>query len=183
MMPSDADMPPRPEGPEITEPARIFKPVHYIKAARTHLKNGRQKAAYGILLRAVVLYPEEPLILSYCGCLQAIVDKKYRSGVETCRKAIVLFKPEDAYTAGVIYPVLYLNLGRAYLAAGRKRDAIEAFSRGRKFDRSHTEIKKELHLLGIRKELPVPFLSRSNPINKYIGLLLHRSDKARKVST
>jgi tetratricopeptide (TPR) repeat protein len=182
MTPSDADVPSHTEGTERSEPERIFKPAHYIKAARTHLKNGRQKAAYSILLQAMIHYPEEPLILSYCGCLQAIVDKKYRSGVETCRKAIVLFKPEDAYTAGVIYPVLYLNLGRAYLAAGRKKDAIEAFSKGREYDRSHTEIKRELRLLGIRKEPPVPFLSRSNPINRYIGLLLHRTRKAGRLS-
>jgi tetratricopeptide (TPR) repeat protein len=172
---SDADTSSHAEGSEKSEPERIYKPVHYIKAARTHLKNGRQKAAYSILLQALIHYPEEPLILSYCGCLQAIVDKKYRSGVESCRKAIALFKPEDAYTAGVIYPVLYLNLGRAFLAAGRKKDAIEALTTGRKFDRSHIEIKKELQLLGVRKEPPVPFLSRSNPINKLIGLLLHKT--------
>jgi tetratricopeptide (TPR) repeat protein len=181
MIHEDPDMPMHREGPEKSEPHKVLKPVHYIKSARAHLKNGRQKAAYSILLRALVHYPDEPLILSYCGCLQAIVDKKYRSGVEACRKAIVLFKPEDAYTAGVIYPVLYLNLGRAYLAAGRKKDAIEAFSKGRKYDRSHVEIKKELNFLGVRKEPPVPFLSRSNPINKYIGLLLHKTRKGGKV--
>jgi tetratricopeptide (TPR) repeat protein len=181
MEPSDSALPPNTEGPGKPEPAKVIKPVQYLRAARAHLKNGRQKAAYSILLRALVHYPDEPLILSYCGCLQAIVDKKYRSGVEACRKAIVLFKPEDAYTAGVIYPVLYLNLGRAYLAAGRKKDAIEAFSKGRKYDRSHVEIKKELNFLGVRKEPPLPFLSRSNPINKYIGLLLHKTRKGGKV--
>lgn len=180
MKSSDADIHSHAEGPEKSEPAKTPKPVYYIKAARTHLKNGRQKAAYSILLQAVIHYPEEPLILSYCGCLQAIVDKKYRSGVESCRKAIVLFKPEDAYTAGVIYPVLYLNLGRAYLAAGRKKDAIEAFTKGRKYDRSHSEIRKEMLLLGLRKAPPVPFLSRSHLINKYIGLLLHRARKGGK---
>jgi hypothetical protein len=31
--------------------------------------------------------------------------------------------------------------------------------------------------LGVRKKPPVPFLDRSNPINKYIGKLLNKSSQ------
>jgi hypothetical protein len=88
-----------------------------------------------------------------------------------------MFKAPDAYSAGVIYPILYLNLGRAYIAAGRKVEGIKSFEKGLKFDRSHFELKKEQRLLGIRKPPVVPFLSRSNPINKYIGIILHGTRK------
>ena len=159
------------------EGGEVLRPQEYIKAARTHLQQGEQKKAYAVLVRAVLHYPDNPLILSYYGCLQAIVDKKYRSGIEHCRKGLALFKAGDAYTAGLVYPILYLNLGRAYIAAGRKKDAIEALNKGLHYDKSNRELKKELLFLGVRKKPVVPFLSRSNPINKYIGMVLHGTQK------
>jgi tetratricopeptide (TPR) repeat protein len=166
------------EGPE--GPGKTADPIDYIKAARARLREGNHREAYGVLQQAIADYPENALILSYFGCLQAIVDRKYRSGIDACRRALALFKAPDKYSIGVIYPILYLNLGRACLAAGRKQEAIEAFIKGLKYDRSHRELKKELVLLGIRKQPVVPFLSRSNPINKYIGMLLHSSRKDAK---
>ncbi len=155
------------------EPGGTPPPAEYIKAARAHLRSGNQKQAYRVLLQAVVDHPDNALILSYYGCLQAIVDKKFRSGIDTCRKALATFKPADTYSAGVIYPILHLNLGRAYLAAGRKQDAVDSFTKGVKYDKANSELNKELRMLGLRKRPLIPFLSRSNPINKYIGMLLH----------
>jgi tetratricopeptide (TPR) repeat protein len=155
-------------------------PIAYIKTARAHLRNGEQEKAYRILLHAVVDHPEDALILSYYGCLQASVEKRYRSGIDNCRKALSRYKAADKYSAGVIYPILYLNLGRAYLVADRRKEAIEAFSKGLTYDKGHRELKKELQLLGIRKRPAVPFLSRSNPINKYIGKLLRDKKQEKK---
>lgn len=160
-----------------------IKANEYIRSARTFLKNGEQKAAYGVLLQAVIHYPNNALILSYYGCLQAIVDKKFRSGIESCRKALAMFKAADMYTASIVYPILHLNLGRAYLAAGRKKEATDVFAKGLAYDRNHVELKKEQQLLGMRKRPPVPFLSRSNLINKYIGLVLHATGKGAKPRT
>jgi tetratricopeptide (TPR) repeat protein len=158
----------------------VLRPAAYIKAARGHLQSGELKKAYGVMLQALLHYPDNALILSYYGCLQAIVDKKYRSGIESCRKALVLFKAADTYTAGIVYPILYLNLGRAYVAAGKKKEAVEALSKGLRYDKGNRELKKELLLLGVRKRPVVPFLSRSNPINKYIGMVLHGQQKDAK---
>lgn len=176
---SDAEIQGKGGGSASGEP-RGVKPIDYIRGARAHLKSGAEKAAYQLLLKAAIDYPEEPLILSYYGCLQTIVDRKYRNGIDNCRKALVLFKAADTYTAGVIFPTLYLNLGRAYLAAGKKKDAVEALDKGLKFDKSHYEIRKEMQLLGMRKKPPVPFLDRSNPINKYLGILLHEGSREAK---
>jgi tetratricopeptide (TPR) repeat protein len=157
--------------------ASVKPPAEYVKAARAHLRNGQRKQAYSILLQAMALYPGHAVILSYCGWLQAIVDKKYQSGIATCRKAFVAFKASDPHTAGIVYPILYLNLGRAFLAAGKKKVAIENFNQGLKHDRSHIELRKEMQLLGSRKKPLMPFLSRSNPINKYMGILLHETSQ------
>jgi tetratricopeptide (TPR) repeat protein len=166
------------EGPGQPEPSGEFKPAEYLRAVKAHLRNGRQKAAYTVLLEAVVLYPREPLLLSYYGCLQALVDKKYQRGVDNCKKAINLFQGKESFGVGALYyPVFYLNLGRAYLAGGKKKNAFDAFTKGLKYESSHPEIKRELRGLGIRKKPPVPFLDRSNPINKYVGMILHKPSK------
>jgi hypothetical protein len=162
-----------PQTPSSGESPAIAPAAEYIKATRAHLWSGRQKQAYSILLKASSAYPGHPIILSYCGWLQAVVDKKHQSGIASCRKAFVNFKTANPDTARIIYPLLYLNLGRTLLIAGKKKEAVESFVKGLHYDQGHSEIKKEMKSLGIRKEPFLPFLSRSNPLNKYVGKLLH----------
>jgi len=159
-------------------PDEEIKPSEYLRAVRSHLRNGKHKEAYSLLLQASVQHPEDPLILSYYGCLQALVDKKYRGGVENCKRAILLLKKQSTFGEEVLYPVFYLNLGRAYAAAGKKKDAIDAFRKGLRYDNGNNDLARELHGLGVRKPPPVPFLDRSNPINKYIGMILKSESKA-----
>jgi len=155
-----------------------IRPSDYLRAVRTHLRNDRQKDAHDLLLQATVQYPDEPLILSYFGCMQALVGKKFRNGVETCKRAIQLLKEKETFSEEILFPVFYLNLGRAYVAAGRKKDAIDSFKKGLKYDNGNSDLHKELHRLGVRKQAPVPFLDRSNPINKNIGIVLHSAKRS-----
>jgi tetratricopeptide (TPR) repeat protein len=111
--------------------------------------------------------------MSFYGSLQATVDKKYRSGIENCRKALGTLKKKGVKDEA-FYPVFYFNLGKAYLAASKKKEAIEAFNSGLKYDPRNRDIQKELQHIGYRKKPPVPFLDRSNPINKYIGKLVSK---------
>jgi hypothetical protein len=75
------------------------------------------------------------------------------------------------------YPVFYLNLGRAYLKDDKKNDAVRAFQEGLKNDPENRDILWEMQKLGTRKKLPLPFLSRSNPINVYLGKLFSKPSK------
>jgi hypothetical protein len=84
-----------------------------------------------------------------------------------------LLKKAETFGEELLYPVFYLNLGRAYLAASKKADAIDALKKGLKYDNGNSDLLKELRGLGLRKPAPVQFLDRSNPINKYIGLILN----------
>lgn len=154
-------------------PHEVIKPGIYLRAVKAHLRKGNQKAAFSLLQQASMQYPEDPFILSYYGCFQAIVDRKYRAGVENCKKALTLLRKESSFGEEMLYPVFFLNLGRAYIAAGKKKEALIELTRGLKYDNRNSEILQELRTLGMRKKAPVPFLDRSNPINKYIGLLLH----------
>jgi tetratricopeptide (TPR) repeat protein len=152
--------------------AKDSKPSDFMRAVKANLRNGKEKDAFVLLQQAVIRFPEDPIILSYYGCFQSLVDKKYRSGVETCKKAIALLKKKGVFGEELLYPVFYLNLGRAYLSAGKKPDAIDAYKRGLMYDNSNGDLMRELRSLGMRKAPPVAFLDRSNPINKYIGLIL-----------
>jgi tetratricopeptide (TPR) repeat protein len=166
------------EDPEEVKPAAaetVPSPMEYFKTARAFQKKGRQKEAYSVLMQSILHYPDEPVLLSFYGCLQATVDKKFRSGIETCRKAIASFKPRDAETSRVFYPVFYLNLGRAYLAAGKRREAVSAYQKGLSYDRKSSDLRNEMNQMGIRKKAPLPFLDRSNPLNVIVGKLLHKN--------
>jgi hypothetical protein len=157
---------------------RELRPIEYIRTVNGYLLKGNQKSAYTVIQRARVMCPDDPFVLSFYGSLQAIVDKKHRSGVDNCTKAIAIVQ-KSAGTVGreMLFPVLYLNLGKAYVAAGRKKNAVTAFNQGLHYDPEHAAIRKELNKLGERKKPRVSFLDRSNPINVYIGKILNPKKK------
>jgi tetratricopeptide (TPR) repeat protein len=68
-------------------------------------------------------------------------------------------------------PIHYLNLGRIYLLMKNREEAIRNFREGLKYGPDE-EIADELHRLGIRSAPVLSFLKRSNPLNKYLGILL-----------
>jgi len=175
---NDMTKPGNTEEPTKSEEQQEIKASDYLRAVRTHLRNGKNKEAYRFLLQAIVQYPEDPLVISYYGYLQAVVDKKFRSGVENCKRAILLLKEQGPSSEKVPYPVFYLNLGKAYVAAGRKKDALDALKKGLKYDSGNSDLKKELQDLGVRKQPPVPFLDRSNPINVVLGMIWKSEKKA-----
>ena len=164
---------PRRGGPAIA--LSVAPPAEYIKAIRAHIGNGQQKLAYSLLLQACDHYPHNSVILSYRGWLGSLIEQKHQSSIATCRKAFVLFKSTSPRTMRMVYPILYLNLGRVLLAAGRRKEAVESFNNGLKHDQGNSELKKEMQRIGIRKGPLVSFLSRSNPINKYIGKMIQTS--------
>jgi len=170
-------LPPDESEPTPSETTSRITPAHYLRLAKANLKSGKKKDAFVLLQHAIVQFPDDPVVLSYFGCIQALVDKKYRSGIEACKRAILLLKKWEADDKEIIYAQFYLNLGRAYLAAGKKQDAITAFASGLKYDNRNGDLQRELHDMGKRKEPPLSFLKRSNPINKYIGILLHARTK------
>ncbi|HJV35075.1 tetratricopeptide repeat protein [Geomonas sp.] len=62
----------------------------------------------------------------------------------------------------------YLRLGIIYLVAGKRREAVRALEVGQRAGENE-EIAKLLQVLGTRGRPVFPFLSRDNPLNKYLG--------------
>ncbi len=70
-------------------------------------------------------------------------------------------------------PLVCLNLGRLYLRAGRKAEAVEAVRKGLAPGPLPDAV-EFLETLGLRKKPIFPFLSRQHFLNKYSGLLLKK---------
>ncbi len=152
----------------------------YFSEMQLLLRRGKGKQALDTLREGLENYPTDAFLLSYYGCLIAIVENKTEEGIAICENAIRALDISLPFGSEFFYPVFYLNLGRAYLKAGRKSEAVNAFHQGLRRDPENNDIKLEMKKLGTRKKSPVPFLKRSNPINKYIGILLARNPEKRK---
>ncbi|MFA5847821.1 MAG: hypothetical protein WC855_13075 [Thermodesulfovibrionales bacterium] len=142
--------------------------AEYFDTVKKLLRSGNNRQALRILKEGFGEFPEDLFIMSYYGCLTAIVEKKIDKGIKLCQGALEKLGPS---TEKSVHATFYLNLGRAYLAGGQKEQAIEAFDNGLTFDKKNHDLLWELKKLGTRKNPPLPFLSRGNPINKYIGMI------------
>ena len=149
----------------------------YIKEAEDLFKRNNQKEALRLLTDALEHYPNNPFIWSYQGCLEAIVNKNYSKGVNTCRHAFKILKEQMPFGEEFFFPILYLNMGKAYLAANKRKEAYASFKKGLEIDIGNRNLLNELKKLGIRRQPPLPLLKRSNPLNKYIGKLSHKLKK------
>ena len=67
----------------------------------------------------------------------------------------------------------YLNLGRIYLLAGRRKDAIQIFRDGLLHEHN-PRIKEELARLGSRKYPVIASLPREHPFNRMLGKIFAR---------
>jgi tetratricopeptide (TPR) repeat protein len=149
----------------------------FFKEVQMLLKRGKGKSAMEALRQALERFPSDPFLLSYYGCLLAVVEKRPKEGIEVCRDAIARLENSMPFGIEFFYPVFYLNLGRAYLKDGDRKQAVEIFTAGLKADPENHDLLWEMKKLGSRKRPAVPFLKRSNPINKYIGLMLSKTPK------
>lgn len=149
----------------------------YFEEVQRLLKRGNGKSALNILRHALNKFPADPFLLSYYGCLLAVVENNSKEGIKICEDAIKMLDAAMPFGAEFFYPAFNLNLGRAYLKGNRKKNAVMAFQEGLKNDPENHDILWELKKIGSRKKSPISFLSRSNPINKYIGLLLYKSSE------
>ena len=154
------------------------KKPEYFDEIKDLLRKGKGEKALSVLKDSLEQYPSDPFFLSYYGCLTSVVANKPKDGIKICRDAITKLDQYVSLGKELLYPIFYLNLGRAYLGANKKKEALIAFKRGLKEDPTNKDIFEEIRKLGIRRELPVPFLKRSNPLNRYIGLLLRKMGSA-----
>jgi tetratricopeptide (TPR) repeat protein len=103
-----------------------------------------------------------PHYLSNLGFCIAKERGQVQKGIALCNEALES-EPENG--------LHFLNLGRIYLLAGNKEEAIRVFRKGLGFG-PNNEITGILDAIGTRSPLLFPSLSRKNPLNRYLGKLL-----------
>jgi tetratricopeptide (TPR) repeat protein len=94
-------------------------------------------------------------------------SKKSDEALHICQKAL---------ETGLFRPELYCNLGKVYIQRGDRKSAIKTLQQGLSVDNQNKEILNLLKEIGIRKTPIIPFLSRDNPINKYLGKAFKKLD-------
>jgi hypothetical protein len=109
--------------------------------------------------------PRQPLAATVLSCLGyciARVRQDLEQGLLLCRQALLL-EPAN--------PLHRLNLGKIYLLARQKRQAMSAFAEGLRYG-LHPGIVAEMKKLGQRRPPLFTFLGRTHYLNRYWGLFL-----------
>lgn len=115
-------------------------------------------------LEEVIQFERTPVIISQLAYCRAANGKELDDAIALATEALD-HEPSN--------PLFCLNLGRIYLLAGRREDAIAIFRQGLTTVRDQTLI-AALESLGTRKPPVFPSLHRNHPLNRFFGKLLHR---------
>ncbi len=98
--------------------------------------------------------------LSYYGYSLAKGKMSTSTAIQACRTAVSRQKND---------PVLFLNLGRVYVIAGKVSLAAEAFERALRLAPDDPTIQAELARVDRRSKPVVPVLSRDHAVNIWLG--------------
>jgi len=115
------------------------------------------------LERALKLH-DNPGWYSYLGFCIAKERGQHRKGRELCLNSLAV-EPDQARH--------YYNLGQVQMISGDKVDALRVLREGMAKG-GNPEIVKLLETLGMRNPPLFKSLARTNPLNRYLGLLLKR---------
>lgn len=144
--------------PDMTEAAE-----NEFAQARAALAEDDTLTALANLERAIKL-EDRAGWYSWLGYCIAKERGQQRKGLEFCLHSLAA-EPD--------LPDHYLNLGRVHLLGGDKAEALKVLREGMAKG-GNTEIVELLERLGSRKQPLFPSLARTNPLNRYAGLLLSR---------
>lgn len=119
--------------------------------------------------KGAVEHDRRPAYLSHLGLCLAQFNAEFYASVLLCQEAVKK-EPKNS--------LHFLRLGKVQILAGRKKEAIRILQLGLRLERN-PEIVAQLRALGIRQKPVIPFLSRSHPLNKYLGKLRMNLSKGR----
>jgi hypothetical protein len=106
---------------------------------------------------------------SYLGVAIARCEGRRRDGLELCKYAVKLGPRE---------PENRVNLAQAYLIARNRRQAVRQLHAGLKIAPRNRRLRQLGVQIGTRRRPAIPFLSRDNPLNYWIGRLTYRGPLA-----
>jgi tetratricopeptide (TPR) repeat protein len=141
-------------------------PEEQFRKGKKFLNKDKLERAIKAFEKAYKADRDNPSYMSYYGMCAAMERGEMGLGLELCTRAI---KKEFFRTE------FYVNLGKVYIAAGNKKGAIAVIKKGFKHDPENEGLNQMLIMLGVRKRAIIPLLKRSNPLNKFLGILFRRT--------
>jgi len=126
---------------------------------------GDLASAHAAFARAHRRATGHPRTTSWYGLTLVLVERNSSLGVLYCDQAIRLAGPEAE---------LLLNQARAHLALGQRERAVRAIARGLERWPGDPALRAAQASMGWRRRPVLPFLSRNNPVNRWLGSLRHR---------
>ena len=115
-------------------------------------------------LEQAACYERSSIVLSHLAYCLAVNGRDIGLAIDMANEALA----QEPYN-----PVFCLNLGRIYLLANRRADAIRIFRQGLVYTKDRAII-DELDKLGTRKDPVFSGLHRDHFLNRYLGLLFNR---------
>jgi len=114
-------------------------------------------------LRPVEIWADHyPLMQALLGASKAIVLGEVNSGIKSCMDAV-----KQAFYVAELYFVLSVAL----LRAGHRAKAYTVVKRGLRIDPDSKPLKQLLNEMGLRRRPMLPFLARSHPANRFLGIM------------
>jgi hypothetical protein len=98
--------------------------------------------------------------LSHFGLCVAVVERQTRKGVELCQAAI---------NAQFYQTVHYANLVKLYIERDDRRNAVKTLQQGLRRMPGDARLRALRDTIGYRRKPPIPFLSRDNVLNVFLG--------------
>jgi predicted Zn-dependent protease len=132
------------------------------------MKSGNSGEAVHFLEQAVGL-ERRPLFCSNLAVCLAKDKNDVKRAISLCKEAIKS-EPKNS--------IHFLHLGKVHLLANQKKEAIRIFCMGLRHSENR-DIIAELNRIGRRRPPVIPFLDRSNPLNRVLGKFFY-TPKARK---
>ncbi len=131
-------------------------------------RDGQLEDAMGIFERCIPTLTEGSIdekrfaaaAMSYYGVCVALVQRHYAEGVKYCQISI---------RANSLDPEHLYNLARIYAERDDRRHAVDAITKGLRLVPSHRRLNALFDELGRRRRPVIPFLSRNNPLNIWLG--------------
>lgn len=132
----------------------------FLKRGLEALERGDTLLALSYLEKAIKIERSPSICSGYAYCV-AKERGQITDAISLCEEAIKK-EPQNSFH--------YLNLGRIYLIDNNRAEAIKALREGLKYEENPVII-EILNKLGLRRPPIIKFLKRSNPVNKYLGIL------------
>jgi tetratricopeptide (TPR) repeat protein len=109
--------------------------------------------------------PRDPIFMSWYGLTLVLVEKNSNLGVSLVDQALRAVGPS---------PELLLNSARVHLALNQRERAVRAVARALELWPEDPRLLVARAAMGTRSAPVLPFLSRNNPLNRFLGRLRHR---------